>query len=285
MNGTARSSLQGLRVVSFESRRAKEMAELIRRYGGEPILAPSMRELPLNENHSAYDLLSQLESGAIDLLVLMTGVGTRTLNDVWLTKYPQDRIVSALRKTCLVARGPKPIAALKELGLTPAISVPEPNTWREILAALDVEVEPRDKRVAVQEYGIANPEFIAELARRGAIVQTVRIYRWALPEDLAPLRQGMQRIINGAADVALFTNGAQVDHLFRVAAEDKLVDKLLLACQDVAIASVGPVCSEVMEQFGLKPDLEPPHPKMGSLIAEVAASAGEILARKRRAGQ
>ena len=60
MNAISRPDLQGLRVVSFESRRAKEMAELIRRYGGKPILAPSMREIPLGENRAALDLFRQL---------------------------------------------------------------------------------------------------------------------------------------------------------------------------------------------------------------------------------
>jgi uroporphyrinogen-III synthase len=284
MSAPARSDLQGLRVVSFESRRAKEMAELIRRYGGEAILAPAMRELPLSEHHAAYDLLPQLESGTIDLLVLMTGVGTRTLNDIWLRKYPQDRIVSALRQTCLVARGPKPIAVLKDLGLVATVTAPEPNTWREVLATLD-PLDLNGKRVAVQEYGIANPEFTACLEQRGAIVQTVRIYRWALPEDLEPLRQGIQRIISGEADIALFTNGAQADHVFRIATEDKIDEPLRQAFHNIVIASVGPICSEVIEQFGLKPDLEPPHPKMGSLIAEVATFARRILALKRHDGQ
>ena len=114
MAETPRENLHGLRVVSFESRRAKEMAELIRRYGGEPISAPSMREVPLGENHIALNLLPELETGKFDLLILMTGVGTRTLNQLLLTQYPQERIVSALQKTQLVARGPKPIAALKD---------------------------------------------------------------------------------------------------------------------------------------------------------------------------
>jgi uroporphyrinogen-III synthase len=281
MNATSRPDLQGLRVVSFESRRAREMAELIRRYGGEPIVAPSMREIPLGENRAALDFLPQLESGTVDLLVLMTGVGTRTLNEVLLTRYPQERILSALRRTRLVARGPKPIAALKELGLQAAVTVPEPNTWREVLVTLDGAVDLRDRRVVVQEYGIPNPELVSGLGRRGAIVQTIAVYRWSLPEDLAPLRQAIQKIIRGEADIALFTNGAQVVHLFRIAADDKAEEKLRVGCKNIMIASVGPVCTEMLEQFGLKPDLEPPHPKMGSLIAETAASADRILAEKR----
>jgi uroporphyrinogen-III synthase len=281
MNVSSRPDLQGLRVVSFESRRAREIAELIRRYGGEPIPAPSMRAIPLNENPAALDLLPQLESGKVDLLVLMTGVGTRTLNEVLLTRYSQERILSALRLTRLVARGPKPIAALKEFGLQAAVSVPEPNTWREVLATLDAAEDLRGKRVAVQEYGIPNPEFISALEQRGAVVQVIRIYRWALPENLAPLREAIQKIIGREADIALFTNGAQIDHVFRIAADDKNEEKLRRACQNVMIASVGPVCTEVLEQFGLKADLEPAHPKMGSLLAEVAASAHKILAEKR----
>jgi uroporphyrinogen-III synthase len=280
MESNTRASLQGLRVVSFESRRATEMAELIRRYGGEPIAAPSMREIPLRENHAALELLPQLESGKFDLLILLTGVGTRTLNELLLTQYPQERILTALQKTQLVVRGPKPIAALKELGLTPAVSAPEPNTWREILSTLDSSIDLKSKRIAVQEYGIPNPELVSGLEARGVTVSTIPIYRWALPEDLAPLRAAIQKILNGDADVALFTNGAQVEHLFKVAAYDKADEKLRMACKNIVLASVGPVCTEVLEQFGLKPDIEPAHPKMGSLIAEVAAKAGTILAAK-----
>ena len=79
MEAILKSSLKGLRIVSFESRRAAEMAELIRNYGGEPLIAPSMREVPLGENRDAIDFIGQLEAGSIDFLILLTGVGTRTL--------------------------------------------------------------------------------------------------------------------------------------------------------------------------------------------------------------
>ncbi len=280
MDPNIKTNLNGLKVVTFESRRAKEMAELIRRYGGEPIVAPSMREIPIGENHAALELLPQLEARGFDLLILMTGVGTRTLNQALLTQYPQERIVSALRKTQLAARGPKPIAALKELGLVPDVTVPEPNTWRGVLVAFDAAGDLRGKRVAVQEYGIPNPELVSGLEQRGATVKTIPIYKWALPVDIEPLRVAIQKILNGEADVALFTNGAQVDHLFRLAAEDKADEKLRHALGNVVIASVGPVCTQVLEQYGVKPDIEPPHPKMGSLISAVAASAQHLLEAK-----
>jgi uroporphyrinogen-III synthase len=281
MDRDSKAGLQGLRVVSFESRRAKEMAELIRRYGGEPIVAPSMCEVPLSENRAALELLPQLETGQFDWLILMTGVGTRTLNEILLTQYPQDRIRAALQRVRLIARGPKPIAVLKELRLQAAVSIPEPNTWREVLTTLDSGAGIRGKRIAIQEYGIPNQDLISGLQSRGATVAAIPIYRWALPEDLGPLREAIQKILSGAADLALFTNGAQVDHLFKVAGDGNNADALRRAFERVVIGSVGPVCTEVLKQFGLQPDIEPTHPKMGSLIAELAESARRLLVAKR----
>ena len=193
MERYTRKSLQGLRVVCFESRRAKEMAELIRRYDGEPIVAPSMRKVPLSENRAALDLLPQIEAARFDILILMTGVGTKALNEILLTQFTQERIVAALNRLQLIARGPKPIGALKELGLQAALTVPEPNTWREILSTLDAALDVHGKWIAIQEYGIANAELIAALEQRGALVTSIPIYRWALPEDLAPLRGAIEK--------------------------------------------------------------------------------------------
>jgi uroporphyrinogen-III synthase len=282
MEANPQNNLQGLKVVTFESRRAKEMAELIRRYHGEPIVAPSMREIPLSENRAALELLPALEAGKFDILILMTGVGTKTLNEILLTQYSQERIVAALKSVQLVARGPKPVSALKELGLQAAVMVPEPNTWREVVSTLESAVALRGKRLAIQEYGIANPELVAVLESRGAAVITIPIYRWALPEDLAPLRAAIEKIIRGEAEIVLFTNGAQVDHLFKVADTERVTERLRAAIPHMVIGSVGPVCSQVLRQFDLQPDIEPTHPKMGSLIAEISAQAKTLLAAKKR---
>jgi uroporphyrinogen-III synthase len=283
MDLSSRANLQRLEVIAFESRRAVEIAELIRRYGGVPFVAPSMREVPLQENRAALELVPDLEAGNLDLLILMTGVGTRTLNQVLLSQFSQERIIAAMQRVKLVVRGPKPAAALKELRLVPASSVPEPNTWREILATLESGVDLRGQRIAIQEYGVPNPELTSALEIRGAKVSTIPIYRWELPEDLGPLRQALKKITQRDAEVVLFTNGAQVDHLFRVAAESNNVDSLREGLQRAVVGSVGPICTEVLDRFGVDPDIEPAHPKMGSLLAEVAASAQPLLEAKRRA--
>jgi uroporphyrinogen-III synthase len=278
--------LAGLRVVTFESRRAAEMAELIRRHGGEPIVAPSMREVPLSENTAAAEFVRQLDAGHVDIVILMTGVGVRTLVEVVADAWPRQRLAAALGRVTLVARGPKPAGALRELGLQPTLAVPEPNTWREVLATLDARLPVVGKRTAVLEYGITNPQLLDGLAARGATVLRVPVYRWALPEDLGPLHAAIAAVCDGAVDIALFTSATQVYHVFHVAGADR--ERLRRGFARAVVASVGPVCSEALREHGLAPDLEPEHPKMGALVAEVARRGRDRLRqqlRERRAAK
>src|SRR5271154_1008661 len=136
----------GLRVLSFESRRATEMAELIRRQGGDPFVAPSMRESPIESNPEAFAFAERLFRGDFDLAIFLTGVGTRALHKVLASRYPEEQFAEALRKIAVAARGPKPLAALRELKVPVTVTAPEPNTWRELVAALDGRAE---RRIAV----------------------------------------------------------------------------------------------------------------------------------------
>ncbi len=275
--------LSGLTVVSFESRRSAEMAQLIRNYGGEPIQAPSLREVPLSDQHEALAFGETLVAGGCDVLLLLTGVGARLLIEALATRWPRERVLAALGRVALVCRGPKPVSALKEAGLAPALAVPEPNTWRDLLMALDRELPVAGKRVAVQEYGAPNGELVAGLEQRGARVTTVSVYGWALPEDTGPLRAAIERLAAGQAQVALFTSATQVDHLFRVAGEMGRAEALRIALRGrTVVASIGPVTTAALQAYGIEPDLHPEHPKMGHLVARVARDAGGALDRKRR---
>lgn len=281
MESNANTGLQGLKIVSFESRRAREIGELIRRYGGEALIAPSMREIPLDQNSAALDFVRQVEAGKIDIVIFLTGVGIRSLIEAVADDYPRKKLAAALGRAALVARGPKPLAVLKELGLQPALAVHEPNTWREILSELDAKFSIQGQRIAVQEYGISNQELLAGLARRGAEVLPVSVYRWALPEDTGPLRSALNEIIAGRIDVALFTNATQVVHLFKLAAQENLEESLRRGLKRVVVASIGPVCSETLGNFGLSVDIEPDHPKMGHLLAAMARRGQALVGEKR----
>jgi uroporphyrinogen-III synthase len=259
------------------------MAELIRRYGGEPIVAPSMREVALAENTAPLELFRKLELGEIDLIILLTGVGTRTMIEALAIRYSKQRITELLRTVSIIARGPKPVAALKEIGLRPTLTAPEPNTWKEVLSALDANLQLKGKRVAIQEYGVANYELLSGLEARGAEIFRVPIYRWALPEDVGPLRAAIGEIHQGRADVIIFTSATQVEHVFEVARHDHLETAVRKALPRLLVVSIGPVCSEALNRVGVESDFEPAHPKMGQLITELAKRGRELLEKKRNA--
>lgn len=283
MNGFA-----GLRVLALESRRAPELAKLISTYSGEPVVAPAMREVPLETNTEALAFAADLLSGKYEMVIFLTGVGTRALLGVVETKYEREDYITALQRIKVVARGPKPAAALRELGLTPAVTAPEPNTWRELLQALDgaansaPEFRLRGARLAVQEYGVSNPELLEGLKERGASVTRVPVYQWALPKDLAPLRAAVQALAKGEIDVVFFTTSVQAKHLFQVAAEMNVEDAMTRGLHRAVIASIGPTTSEELQRRGIRADLEPSHPKMGFLVKEAAEQAAELLRRKRQ---
>jgi uroporphyrinogen-III synthase len=260
----------GLRVLSLESRRATEMATLIRKQGGDPLVAPSMREMPIESNPEAFSFAEGLFAGEFEMMILLTGVGTRYLAKVLATRYDADRFPEALRQLTVVVRGPKPAAVMREWQIPISVQAPEPNTWREVLAAIEGRPE---RRTAVQEYGKSNPELLDGLRARGHDVTTIRVYEWDLPEDTAPLREAVHRLVEGKIDVALFTTSIQVAHLFRIAAEEKLEDGVRAALQKAMIASIGPTTSEELIEYGIKPDMEPSHPKMGLLVNEAAQKA------------
>jgi len=196
----------GLRVAAFESRRAPEMARLIERLGGVPSVSPSLREVPLADAHEAVDFANRLLTGQIDIVILLTGVGTRLLLAAVERRVERQRFLDALADAVTVVRGPKPLAVLRELGIEPKFRVPEPNTWREVLRTLDAELPIANQTVALQEYGQPNPSLVAGLEARGATVVPVRVYEWGLPEDTAPLEANVRAICAGDLDVAMFTS-------------------------------------------------------------------------------
>jgi uroporphyrinogen-III synthase len=274
----------GLRVLSLERRRGHEIAKLITTYGGHATIAPSMREVPLDSNTEALSFGRTLFAGGFDMVIFLTGVGTRALAKVVESAYPLEAYVAELRKISIAARGPKPLAVLREWNVPVAVIAPEPNTWRELLRALDEKAETlplQRRRVAVQEYGIASKELIAGLVERGAEVTSVPVYEWALPEDTGPLRSAITAVSRNELDVILFTTATQADHLLQIAVEMKEEDSLRRALSHMAIISIGPTTSERLREHGITPDMEPTRPKMGYLVSEAAQRSSEILQRKR----
>ena len=278
-------SFNGLRVLVLESRRARELGLIVTSYGGEPLVAPSMREVPIESNAEAVKFIDDLIAGEFDVVVLLTGVGARVLLDiVQRVQGTRKRLIEALTEAVVVCRGPKPLAVMREIGVPVFLTAPEPNTWRELLGALDArksELSLEGLNVAVQEYGASNPDLLRGLEGRGARVTPVPVYQWALPEDVEPLRTAARAVASGELDVVLFTTATQAVHLMKIADELQLGDRVLAGLQRMVVASIGPTTSEELRSRGIPIDLESSHPKMGFLVREAAEQSAGVLARKR----
>jgi len=283
--GTSRG-YGGLRVVSFESRMASDAARLVHNAGGVAISAPTMKEVPLESNEKAFAFARSLLAGEIDIVLFLTGVGTRALFAAWQTRFEIPALVEALSQTTVVARGPKPVKALRDLGVAITITVPEPNTWRELLLTLDEaaeSVELAGARIAIQEYGVANEDLVRELEQRGAVVTQVPVYRWELPDDVRPLEEAIRQVLARTVDVLLFTSSNQIYNLLAVVRRLGVEDRFRQAVREVVIGSVGPLCTDTLGEHGFDVDFEPSHPKLGTLIKEGSElTPALIIARRDR---
>lgn len=273
---------QGMRVVSFESRNSEQMAHLIEQNGGKPLVAPSMQEVPLGQNREALTFGHKLISGQVDAVVFLTGIGTATLFQILETAHPLPALIQAFSKTRLLARGPKPLEELRQRGLSSVTTISDPGTWRDVLETLDQQGSLEGKTVAVQESGATNKELTEGLVSRGARVLRVPVYRWTLPENLEPLRKALKAVIGGQADVVLFTNSNQINHVLQFAQEEGLEKEFREALSHTVVASVGPVCTQFLDEYGVPVDLEPEHPKMDDLVAEASKKGAQLLERKKR---
>lgn len=281
----ASASFGGLRVLSLESRRANEVAKLIRTYGGEPLTAPAMREIPLDSDSPVLAFAEALIDGAFDLVIFTTGVGVRSLVKIVSEHLDRERFLSALRSIKVAARGPKSASALRDLDIPIAVVAPEPYTWRSMMSAIEEKLGPslEGMNLAVQEYGTSNPELLTALAEKSVSITRLLVYQWALPEDVQPLREAVLALAHGHVDVVLFMNAGQVMHLFLMAERMGYTEALMEGFRSTLIGSIGPSTTEGLSAYGLHPDYEPTQSKMGFLINELAQHSRRLLEEKRAA--
>jgi len=274
-SGATTDTLAGCRILTFESRRREEFRSLLEHHGAAVVSAPALREIPLTDQGAPREFLERLRKKEIDALICLTGVGTTALIDSFADSE-RTEVLGHLREIPLIARGPKPVAALRKLGLEAKIRAPEPNTWKELLSTLDQQWPVQNKRLAIQEYGRPSRELNEGLQARGASVLPVPVYRWALPEDTAPLAAGLGALLAGEIDIAVFTTAVQLDHLLAFAGERR-AELLAILRRSVDIASIGPTASAALAELKIPVGIVPIHPKLGYLTRAIV----DHVARRR----
>lgn len=280
---TDAADFAGLHIASLESRRAGDMSRLIERHGGVSHVSPSMREVPIEPNRPAIDFAYRVMTGDINTVIFMTGVGFKFLMRSIEKHLDAQRFLDSLSDITTICRGPKPAAAMKELGLQATYKVGEPNTWREVLRFIDREkLSIANQTIGLQEYGISNASLIAGLEARGATVDTLKVYGWDFPEQTDPLRENIQAIADGKRDMLLLTSGHQIVNMLRMAENMGITAPFRSGLRTTAIASIGPTTSQMLIECDLHADMEPTHPKMGHLVVESAKRSGQLVAAKKR---
>ena len=257
------------RVVLLEARMESELANLARRHGLDPVRVPALREETADCAVEVNALIDALARGDMDYVIFQTGVGASTLLDEAEKLNRRDELIEGLRRTRVVARGPKPTAVLARCGLRPAVSAREPFTTSDLIDAM-IPVDLSDKNVALLHYGEPNLSLAESLTRRGARLRELLLYEWRLPADTTRLIRLIDELIDHHYTAIAFTSQIQARHLFRLAAEAGKEDQLRAALDEIVVASIGPTCTAALSNLGVRPRIEPERPKMGPLILAVA---------------
>jgi len=209
--------MRGKKVAILESRLGRELVDLVAQRGALPLHEPALAELPDLDSAQIGALVRSLESSPAKLAIFQTGVGARALFNATDALGMTASLLGLLAAMLVVARGPKPSAALRARGVRIDRNAASPFTTHQVLACIE-EVALRDERVIVQRYGTRNVELDRALEARGARVVEIPTYRWSLPADTAPLAELIGALERGEVDAAVFTNAEQARNLFAVAA-------------------------------------------------------------------
>jgi len=258
-------------VAILETRTGAHLAELIARRGAVPLLAPALEEVPDVDAQALSALLQEWRASPFKMAIFQTGVGTRALFQATDSLGSTEEMLRLLERAVVVVRGPKPVGELNARGVRIDIRADSPFTTETVLKAV-ASIPLAQSRVVVQRYGEANRRLCEALEARGALVQEIATYRWALPADTRPLERLLDALADARVDAVVFTSAVQVQNLWAVAARSHRAAKLPDQLKAVLVASIGPVCSRALKQHGVEPSFEANPPKLGPLVARLEAA-------------
>jgi uroporphyrinogen-III synthase len=260
-------------VAILETRTGARLAELVAHRGGIPMLAPALEEVPDVDPDAVLSLLDQWRIEPFKICIFQTGVGTRALFCATDSAGATPLLKELLAASTIVVRGPKPVGELNAREIRIDIRAASPFTTETVLTALS-SIEIEGSNILVQRYGETNQSLLRELAARGALVREIATYRWALPADIQPLLQLLDALAVGRVDAVVFTSAVQMHHLYAVAEKSGRAAQLAAHLQRSLVASIGPVCSRTLRQYGVTPNLEAHPPKLGPLMIALDRALG-----------
>ena len=252
-------------VAILETRAGAHLGEMIERRGGTAMLAPALEEVPDVNPSEVAALLQEWRSEPFKIVIFQTGVGTRALFAAADALSLTPDLLRLLTAALIVVRGPKPSGELTARQVRIDVRAAAPFTTQTVLDAIS-EIPMHDSKVLVQRYGATNSELLDALRTRGAAVREIATYRWSLPQDIRPLIALLDALDERRIDAAVFTSAVQIHNLHAVAETHGRAARLAAALGETIVASIGPVCSRALRQYGIEPSLEASPPKLGPLL-------------------
>ncbi len=249
--------LQDKVIAVPESRQLDVLAAMIEKRGGNVVRCPLIAILDAPDAGRVEQWLDLFITSPLDIFIILTGEGIRRLTGFAERAGLKEPYVLALSDIYKITRGPKPGGALRELGLKVDCLASAPTTDGVIETLQEIVLE--GKRIAVQLYGEdPNDKLINYLQSRSpALISTVAPYVYASDVDREKVSQLIQQIINDELDVIAFTSQPQVRRLISVAKEDGLESATIQGLNRLAVAAVGPVVKEVLEELGVIVSITP----------------------------
>lgn len=249
-------ALDGLSILVPESRQLNLFANMIEAAGGRVIRCPLVQIVELEDSREAEAWIDQLIAGAFQDVIWLTGEGLRRLLAIAERSGRGALFVAALAKIRSITRGPKPVRALSEIGLSPGLTAATPTSDGIVEALAGEDIAGR--RIAVQLYpGDAAPHLMESLRARGAILTPITPYRYASQAEDAQVAAIIKEMIEGRVDVVAFTSSPQAERLFAVARQTGVETDLKAALDRMGVASIGPVVEETLKRLGVSRFVQP----------------------------
>jgi len=248
--------LSGYTVALPETRQLDVLAGLLERRGATVWRCPMVAILDAPDPGPVEDWLHTFLHSPPDELILLTGEGVRRLADFAQRRHLKDELVAQLAKVRKITRGPKPVRALKELGLHAELVAIAPTTDGVIQTLKDQDLQGH--RVDVQLYGTdPNERLIEFLQAAGASIRTVAPYIYADAADDAKVLDLIRAMAKGAVQAIAFTSQAQYRRLQQVAEHNGLSLELAHGLAQVKVAAVGPVVAADLQHHQVRVDVMP----------------------------
>lgn len=247
--------LENRTIALAESRQLEELAQMLEKEGATTLRCPLVSILDAPDPAPVLAWLADLVAGRFDYVLLFTGEGLRRLLGFAERAGMREDVITALGKAQTITRGPKPVRALKEIGLGPTLVAQTPTT-EGVIATL--KSEPlQGKTVGLQLYSEDNLAMKKFLADAGAVVHAVQPYIYAPATEAERVADLIDRMMKRTVDAIIFTSSPQVDRLFEVAKERNLEHSLKQGFQQTRVAAVGPVVADDLVRHGVNVDICP----------------------------